>query len=202
MARLGEFARAGVQVLHALGARHLRRGLRGPGLRHAGGRGLLRLAHARAGGGRAGARGDDAWAAHHGLAVRGLHGGLEQPAGHEPGDERVDGGARRDLLHLPAVLHLHLPRCALHRGAAREQESDGGARGRDGGGRGSDSEPRARLRGRGHLAQGLRRRSQLVRGRDERARLRRALQTEAGRAVGRPGRGRGGPRLDATSIRK
>ena len=134
----------GVLLRH--GAGHLRRRLRGPGVRGAEGRRDLRMAHGgRDGQGPRPGR-DDAGAADHGRAVRGVHGRLPGSRCSAPGRGGRGCLPPDHLGDVRALFHLHLPRGAVRRAAAR-QRSPLRRPGRDHGGSGrGHRQPGALLR--------------------------------------------------------
>src|SRR6266480_1237375 len=155
----GRDADADGLVLHQGGAGDFRRCLRRAAVRGPGGGGAISLAHRAADDRRAGARRNDARAAHHGSGLRRFHWG------------RRCRGARGDVLHLPALVHLHLHGCALHRDYARRPAVHRAAdrnHGRRGGG---DPQSRAVLRLPRAVARRALRSFRLAFGRHRRGRL-------------------------------
>jgi len=130
------------------------------------------------------------------LQFVGFMAGWNNPQGMDQTTSAVVGALVTTYATFLPVLHLHLPRRALHRGAAREQESYGRADGHHGRGRRRGPEPGARLRRGRDLAARLGGRHRLLRARALRRGLLRALPSEGRRAVGGPRGGRARPRVD------
>ncbi|PYT17506.1 MAG: hypothetical protein DMF51_02290 [Acidobacteria bacterium] len=141
-------------VLHRGGVRHLRRGVRRARLHRAHGRERLRLAERHPDGAGAGAGRIDSGPAHHGHAVRRLPRSVEPARADRPARQRHPRSADHDLRHVPVLLHVHLRRGAVHRGARGPPPHPGGPGWRDRRGRRRDSQSGRLLREPGAVPRG------------------------------------------------
>ena len=156
--RRGIDARRDGLVLHEGRAADVRRRVRRVAVRVSGRRRDARLAQRAADDRRSRARRDDAGAADHGRRVRGLRRRLAAAGGRARRivPRRGARRGRRDVLHVLAVVRVHLPRRAARRGHARQARIHGAAVRDHGRGRRRDPEPRAVLRVARAVAAGIR----------------------------------------------